>query len=124
MPGIQAGFFGVRGECHVRSFPSPLCVAPIIASFLTYLSKILTKPKQTKPFCTAQGTDETPANLEVKRQVVEALQQGNGRRKVALRYPRDHRALFPGDRTVTLHDCLFDGASDGDTFPDGEDQQV
>ncbi|RYO87404.1 hypothetical protein DL762_004234 [Monosporascus cannonballus] len=74
------------------------------------------------PFCQAQGTDDSSANLDVKRQVVEALGQGSGH-KVALRYPRDHQALFPGDRGVTLHnDCVFSGGPDGydgGTFPAG-----
>ena len=46
--------------------------------------------------------------------------------KVALRYPRDHQALFPGDRAVTLHnDCIFNGGPDGHdggTFPVGDRQ--
>ena len=49
--------------------------------------------------------------------------------KVALRDPRDHKALFPGSRTVTLHDdCIFDGGPTGDdggtfTADDGDDRQ-
>ncbi|RYP36171.1 hypothetical protein DL767_003503 [Monosporascus sp. MG133] len=95
IPVIQAGFLGLWGEWH------------------------------SGPFCQAQGTDDSSANLDVKRQVVEALRQGSGH-KVALRYPRDHQALFPGDRGVTLHnDCIFNGGPDGydgGTFPAGDRQ--
>ena len=45
---------------------------------------------------------------------------------MALRYPRDHQALFPDDRAVTLHDdCIFNGGPDGydgGTFPEGDRQ--
>ncbi|RYP78988.1 hypothetical protein DL770_006783 [Monosporascus sp. CRB-9-2] len=95
IPVIQAGFLGLWGEWH------------------------------SGPFCQAQGTDDSSANLDVKRQVVEALRQGSGH-KVALRYPRDHQALSPGDRGVTLHnDCIFNGGPDGydgGTFPAGDRQ--
>lgn len=44
-----------------------------------------------------------------------------------MRYPPDHRALFAGDRSVTLHnDCIFNGGPDGydgGTFP-ADDRQT
>jgi hypothetical protein len=56
--------------------------------------------------------------------VVQTLQASGI--KVALRYPLDHMALFPNDRSVTLHDdCIFDGGadgSDGGTFPTDDRQ--
>ncbi|KAF5689061.1 hypothetical protein FDENT_4563 [Fusarium denticulatum] len=94
IPVIQAGFLGQWGEWH------------------------------SGPFCQAQGTDESAANLDVKRAVVTTLQ--GSRIKVALRYPRDHQALFNGNRAVTLHnDCIFNGGPggyDGGTFPSNDRQ--
>jgi hypothetical protein len=43
-----------------------------------------------------------------------------------MRYPVDHKALFPDNRNVTLHnDCIFDGGPDGNdggTFPSNDRQ--
>lgn len=61
----------------------------------------------------------------MKRAVVEKLATSG--LKVAIRYPADHKALFDGDRSVTIHnDCIFNGGPDGDdggTFP-ADDRQT
>ncbi|KAM0268383.1 hypothetical protein ACHAQH_010007 [Verticillium albo-atrum] len=51
-------------------------------------------------------------NLKVKDAIVTNLMAFG--LNVAIRYPRDHMALFGGDRTVTIHnDCIFNGGPDG-----------
>ncbi|KAL7940439.1 hypothetical protein V8C42DRAFT_337514 [Trichoderma barbatum] len=71
------------------------------------------------PFCKSPGTSDTATNLAVKRSIVEILQRAG--KKVALRNPQDHRALFENNRAITLHnDCIFNGGPngyDGGTFP-------
>lgn len=95
IPLIQAGFLGLWGEWH------------------------------SGPFCKEHGIRDSKRNLEVKKQIVEALQKTG--KKIAIRYPADHKALFPGSRAVTIHnDCIFNGGPkgyDGGTFPD-EDRQT
>ncbi|KAH8895321.1 hypothetical protein GQ53DRAFT_714943 [Thozetella sp. PMI_491] len=70
------------------------------------------------------GTADSATNRQVKTKVVQGLQASG--LKVALRSPQDHQALFPNDRSITLHDdCIFDGGPngyDGGTFPTDDRQ--
>ncbi|QKX54376.1 uncharacterized protein TRUGW13939_01462 [Talaromyces rugulosus] len=70
-------------------------------------------------YCQNHGTDDTAADLKVKGDIVNALLDTG--HKVALRYPQDHKALFNGNRSVTIHDdCIFDAGfngTDGGTWP-------
>ena len=77
---------------------------------------------QDGPYCQAQGTDDTPANQQVKKQVVQGLQASG--LKVAVRTPKDHQAISANDRKLTIHnDCMMaqgPNGSDGGTFPDND----
>ncbi|KAH6843159.1 hypothetical protein B0I37DRAFT_213615 [Chaetomium sp. MPI-CAGE-AT-0009] len=70
-------------------------------------------------FCPEKGIYDTLENREVKKAIVDKLREVGP--KVAMRYPQDHKALYDGDRGVTIHnDCIFNAGpkgTDGGTFP-------